>query len=31
MTLAIRLRLGVLVAGLWWGSLTGLGLVVVPL
>lgn len=31
MTLAIRLRLGVLVAGLWWGSLTGLGFVVVPL
>lgn len=27
----IRQRLSVLVAGLWWGSLVGLGLVVVPL
>lgn len=31
MRLAVRQRLGLLAAALWWGSLTGLGFVVVPL
>ena len=31
MTLPARQRLGVLVAALWWGSLTALGFVVVPM
>jgi len=31
MRLPVRQRVGVLAAALWWGSLTGLGFVVVPL
>ena len=31
MRLPLRQRVGVLAAALWWGSLTGLGFVVVPL